>query len=112
MHYLLTVIGDTDNPADDSAPGAIDAFNDRLKDEGRWVFGGGLDRPAGRHRRRQPRRRAGASPTGRSWSPRSSSPASGSIRRADLDVALALSADAAPRACRRKVEVRRSGGVA
>jgi len=45
MHYLLTVIGDTDNPTDDSAPGAIDAFNDRLKDEGRWVFGGGLTDP-------------------------------------------------------------------
>ena len=45
MHYLLTVIGDTDNPADDSAPGAIDAFNDRLKDEGRWVFAGGLTDP-------------------------------------------------------------------
>ena len=45
MHYLLTVIGDTDNPADDSAPGAIDAFNDRLKEEGRWVFAGGLTDP-------------------------------------------------------------------
>ena len=45
MHYLLAVIGDTDNPADDSAPGAIDAFNDRLKDEGRWVFAGGLTDP-------------------------------------------------------------------
>ena len=45
MHYLLTVIGDTDNPADDSAPGAIDAFNDRLRAEGRWVFGGGLTDP-------------------------------------------------------------------
>ena len=46
MHYLLTVIGDTDNPTDDSAPGAIDAFNDRLKSEGRWVFAGGLTDPA------------------------------------------------------------------
>ncbi len=32
-------------PADDSAPGAIDAFNDRLRAEGRWVFGGGLTDP-------------------------------------------------------------------
>ena len=28
MHYLLTVIGDTSNDVDDSAPGAIDTFND------------------------------------------------------------------------------------
>jgi hypothetical protein len=71
MHYLLTVIGDTDNPADDSAPGAIDAFNDRLKDEGRWVFAGGLTDPKDATVSR-------FSPTGRSSSPRSSSPASGS----------------------------------
>ncbi len=45
MHYLFTVVGDTADRTDDSAPGAIDAFNDRLKAEGRWVFGGGLTEP-------------------------------------------------------------------
>ena len=92
MHYLLTVIGDTDNPTDDSAPGAIDAFNDRLKDEGRWVFGGGLtDGPFVESKEFL----AGF------WV----------ITADDLDVALALSADAS-RACHRKVEIRPFGGVA
>ena len=45
MHYLLTVIGDTTNEVDDSEPGAVDAFNQKLKADGRWVFGGGLTSP-------------------------------------------------------------------
>ncbi|GAA1911819.1 hypothetical protein [Nocardioides hwasunensis] len=46
MHYLLTVVGDTDLTVDDSEPGAVEAFNDRMKAEGRWVFAGGLTDPA------------------------------------------------------------------
>ena len=45
MHYLFTVVGDTDHVVDDSAPGAVGAFNERLKAEGHWVFGGGLTSP-------------------------------------------------------------------
>ena len=46
MHYLLTVIGDTSNEVDDSAPGAVDAFNDKIRANGQWVFGGGLTSPS------------------------------------------------------------------
>ena len=58
MHYLLSVVGDTANPVDDSEPGAVDAFNDQLQEDGNWVFAGGLDRPRARDRGRRPRRRA------------------------------------------------------
>ena len=102
MHYLLTVIGDTDNPTDESAPGAIDAFNDRLKSEGRWVFAGGLTDPRGG----EPVFTDGPFVESKEflagfWV----------VTADDLDQALALSADAS-RACHSKVEIRPFGGVA
>ena len=79
MHYLLSVIDDATNPGRRlDEPGAVDAFNEQLKDDGHWVFAGGLDGTSthatvvdarsGEHRR---------SPTARSSSRRSTSRASG-----------------------------------
>ncbi len=110
MHYLLSVIGDTDNPADDSAPGAVDEFNDRLKAEGRWVFAGGLTDP-----------RDGTVTDSRGGEPvftdgpfvESKEFLAGFwvVTADDLDVALALSAGAS-KACNRKIEVRPFDGIA
>ena len=110
MHYLLTVIGDIDNPADESAPGAIDQFNDRLRAEGRWVFAGGLTAPDDATvtdaRGGDPVHTDGPFAESKEflagfWV----------VTAADLDDALVLSADAS-RACHRKIEVRPFGGVA
>jgi hypothetical protein len=43
MHYLLSVIDDRITPGEPDEPGAVEAFNDQLKADGRWVFGGGLE---------------------------------------------------------------------
>ena len=104
MHYLLTVIGDTDNPTDDSAPGAIDAFNDRLKDEGRWVFGGGLTDP----RDATVTDSRGGEPVftdGPFVESKEYLAGFWIIEAADLDVALKLATEGS-KACNRKIEVR------
>ena len=45
MQYLVSVIDDETGSATQSEMAAIEAFNDRLKAEGRWVFAGGLGSP-------------------------------------------------------------------
>ena len=110
MHYLFTVIGDTTDPADDSAPGAIDAFNDRLRAEGRWVFGGGLTSPEDA----TVTDNRGADPVftdGPFVESKEYLAGFWVVQADDLDMALALSADAS-RACHRKIEVRPFGGIA
>jgi len=42
MRYLVSVIHDRDQPDDPSRRPAISAFNERLIEEGYWVFAGGL----------------------------------------------------------------------
>jgi hypothetical protein len=42
MQYLVSVIDDGTGPATPTEEAAIDVFNDRLRDEGYWVFAGGL----------------------------------------------------------------------
>ncbi len=42
MQYLVSVIDDGTGPATETEDAAIDAFNDRLRAEGHWVFAGGL----------------------------------------------------------------------
>ncbi len=42
MQYLVSVIDDGTGPATPTEDAAIDVFNDRLRDEGYWVFAGGL----------------------------------------------------------------------
>lgn len=110
MHYLFTVVGDTDNPADDSAPGAVDAFNDRLKAEGRWVFAGGLTDPADATVT-DSRGTAPVFSDGPFVESKEFLAGFWVVTADDLDQALALSADAS-RACHRKIEVRPFDGVA
>jgi hypothetical protein len=42
MQYLVSVIDDGTGPATPTEDAAIDVFNDRLRDQGHWVFAGGL----------------------------------------------------------------------
>ena len=45
MQYLLSVIDDGAGLATPTEEADIDAFNDRLQADGRWVFAGGLGSP-------------------------------------------------------------------
>jgi hypothetical protein len=45
MQYLVSVIDDTTGSATPTEMAAIDAFNDRLRAEGYWVFAAGLASP-------------------------------------------------------------------
>ena len=45
MQYLLSVVNDQASLADPDEQAAIDVFNDRLRDQGHWVFAGGLGEP-------------------------------------------------------------------
>ena len=105
MQYLVSVIHDGTGPATPTEDAAIDAFNDQLRAEGYWVFAGGLGSP-------EPatvvdnRGSSRCSPTGPSWSRRSTSPASGH-RGPDLDVALKLATEGS-KACNRKSRCARS----
>ncbi|MEW9552558.1 YciI family protein [Nonomuraea sp. NPDC050783] len=45
MRYLISVIHDQAGLATPDEHAAIDAFNDRLRTEGHWVFAGGLASP-------------------------------------------------------------------
>jgi hypothetical protein len=46
MQYLVSVIDDTTGSASPAEMAAIDAFNDRLRGAGHWVFAGGLADPS------------------------------------------------------------------
>jgi hypothetical protein len=46
MQYLVSVIDDTAGLATPDEMAAINAFDDRLKAEGHWVFAGGLAAPS------------------------------------------------------------------
>ena len=45
MRYLISVIDDATGTASPGEMAAIDAFNDRLRADGHWVFAGGLGAP-------------------------------------------------------------------
>ena len=45
MQYLVSVIDYGTGPDTETEQAAIDVFNDRLRDEGYWVFAGGLGSP-------------------------------------------------------------------
>jgi hypothetical protein len=45
MQYLVSVIDDGSGAATPTEEAAVDAFNDRLRTEGHWVFAGGLGSP-------------------------------------------------------------------
>jgi hypothetical protein len=46
MQYLVSVIDDKTNSGSADEMAAINEFNDRLQDEGHWVFAGGLASPS------------------------------------------------------------------
>jgi hypothetical protein len=46
MQYLVSVIDETSGLATDDEMAAIDAFNERLRADGHWVFAGGLGSPS------------------------------------------------------------------
>jgi hypothetical protein len=46
MQYLLSVIDDTTSSATDDEMAAIDAYNERIRTAGHWVFAGGLAAPS------------------------------------------------------------------
>lgn len=107
MQYLVSVIDDESSsatPAEPSASSAPEAFNDRLKAEGHWVFAGGLAAPGAAtvidNRGGQAVLTDGPfleskEYLGGLWI----------IEAPDLDVALKLAAEGS-KACNRRVEVR------
>ena len=104
MHYLVSVIDDRTNTATSDEDAAIDAFNDRIRAEGHWVFAGGLGSPGTAtvidNRDGEPVFTDGPYVESKEylaglWI----------IEAADLDVALKLATEGS-KACNRKVEVR------
>jgi hypothetical protein len=110
MHFLLAVISDgteTDAPA---VGIAIDRFNDRLRADKHWVFGGGLT-PLGDARTIDNRSAKPMITDGPFTESKEFIAGFWVIEAADLKTALALGT-AASKACDRKIEVRPFGGVA
>ena len=104
MQYLFSVIYDAPDSATPDEMAAIDVFNDRLQDEGYWVFAGGLGAPTNAtvvdNRGGEPMITDGPFVETKEylagfWI----------IEAPDLDVALKLAAEGS-KACNRKVEVR------
>ena len=104
MQYLVSVIDDGTGSATPTEEADIDAFNDRLRDEGHWVFAGGLGSP-------DPatvidnRGDEVVFTDGPFLESKEYLAGFWIIEAADLDVALKLAAEGS-KACNRKVEVR------
>jgi hypothetical protein len=95
MQYLVSVIDDRTNSGTPEEMVAIDAFNDRLRAGGHWVFAAGLADPS-----------TATVIDGRGEEPIfTDGPFIWIIDASDLDVALALMAEGS-KACNRRVEVR------
>ncbi|MEU9022724.1 YciI family protein [Actinomadura sp. NPDC048394] len=104
MRYLFSVIHDRPTLATPEEDAAIDVFNERLQAEGNWVFAGGLAAPD--TATVIDNRSAEALVTdGPFLESKEYLAGFWIIEAADLDVALALAADAS-KACNRKIEVR------
>ncbi len=110
MHYLVSVIDDGPGSATATEMANIDAFNDRLRAEGHWVFAGGLGLPSMAtvidNRGGKPMVTDGPFVETKEylagfWI----------IEARDLDVALELAAEGS-KSCNRKVELRPFEGVA
>ena len=104
MQYLVSVIDDNTGSATPDEMAAIDAFNDRLKAEGHWVFAGGLAAPSSAT---VIDNRGGEAVFTDGPFLESKEYLAGFwiIEAADLDVALKLAAEGSKN-CNRKVEVR------
>ena len=104
MQYLVSVIDDSAGLDTGEEQAAIDVFNDRLKEEGHWVFAGGLGSPSSAtvidNRGEEAIFTDGPFVESKEYL------AGFWIMEApDLDVALQLAAEGS-RACNRKIEVR------
>jgi hypothetical protein len=104
MQYLVSVIDDTAGLATPDEMAAINAFNDRLKAGGHWVFAGGLAAPS---TATVIDNRGGEAMFTDGPFLESKEYLAGFwiIEAADLDVALKLAAEGSKH-CNRKVEVR------
>jgi hypothetical protein len=104
MQYLVSVIDDAAGLATPDEAAAIDAYNERLKADGHWVFAGGLGSPG---TATVIDNRAGAPIITDGPFVESKEFLIGFwiIEAADLDVALTLAAEGS-KSCNRKVEVR------
>ena len=104
MQYLVSVIDDNVGLATPDEMAAINAFNDRLKVEGHWVFAGGLAAPDSAT---VIDNRGGEAMFTDGPFVESKEFIAGFwiIEAADLDVALKLAAEGS-KACNRRVEVR------
>jgi hypothetical protein len=104
MQYLVSVITDTADLATAEEMAAIDVFSDRLQAEGHWVFAGGLAAPS--TATVVDNRGAEAMVTDGPFLESKEYLAGVWVWEApDLDVALALAAEAS-KVCDRKIEVR------
>jgi hypothetical protein len=104
MQYLVSVIDDTAGLATPDEQAAINAFDDRLKAEGHWVFAGGLASPSSAT---VIDNRSGEAlfTDGPFLESKEYLVGFWIIEASDLDVALKLAAEGS-KACNRKVEVR------
>ena len=104
MQYLVSVIDDTAGLATPDEDAAIDAFNDRLRAAGHWVFAGGLAGP-GSATVIDNRGGEAMITDGPFLESKEYLIGFWIIEAADLDVALKLAAEGS-KACNRKIEVR------
>ncbi|QSB13151.1 hypothetical protein JQS43_16065 [Natronosporangium hydrolyticum] len=110
MHYLVSVVDDSAGLATPDEMTAINAFNDRLKARGHWVFAGGLAAP-GTATVIDHRGAEAIVTDGPFVETKEHLAGLWVIEAADLDVALELAAEGS-KACNRKLEVRPFLGVA
>ena len=104
MQYLVSVIFDTPDLATPDEQAAINAFNDRLKADGHWVFAGGLGFPS-TATVIDNRGEEAMFTDGPFLESKEYLAGFWVIEAPDLDVALKLAAEGS-KACNRKVEVR------
>ncbi len=105
MQYLVSVIDDTAGLATEDEMVAINAFNDRLKSEGHWVFAGGLGSPSSATVIDNRGGREALFTDGPFLESKEYLAGFWIIEATDLDLALQLAADGS-KACNRKIEVR------
>jgi hypothetical protein len=104
MQYLVSVIDDTAGLATPDEMAAVNAFNDRLQDEGHWIFAGGIGAPS-TATVIDNRGEEALFTDGPFLESKEYLAGFWIIDAADLDVALKLAAEGS-KACNRKVEVR------
>ena len=104
MQYLVSVIDDKTGSATPGEVAAIDAFNERLRAQGHWVFAGGLASP-GTATVIDNRAERAAFTDGPFLDSKEFVSGFWIIEAPDLDEALRLAAEGS-RHCNRKVEIR------